>query len=94
MDKINHPYNIYCLESYICTSLYLEALKSFKGVGTTEQIIEYFESFKNFSYKGLTMNFNPKTRDLGQSVWLELNENTWKEYRIASESRPTMQPNI
>jgi len=82
MDKHNLSYNVYSLESYICTSLYLEALKSVKDIATRKQILAYFEAFKAFQYKGLTMTFNPKTRDLGQSVWLEIDENNWKEYKI------------
>lgn len=82
MDKHNHAYDVFALEGYITTQLYLEALKSSKGRATRENILAYFESYKDFSYKGLTMTFNPQYRDLKQSVWLEINEDTWKEYKI------------
>ena len=81
MDLHNHPYNIFALEGYLCTQLYLEALKSLPAPVTTEKIISYFESFKDFSYKGLKMTFDAKYRDLGQSVWIEIDDHHWKEYK-------------
>lgn len=82
LDKENKPYNVFALEGYICTSLYLHALDAIKNPATPDALIQHFESYKDFHYKGLTMTFNPNNRGLGQNVWLELDEHTWKEVKV------------
>ncbi len=82
MDLGNNPYDIFSLESYIGTNLYLEALKVIKGPVTGEKIIEHFQTFKDVKYKGIHMNFNPNTRTLSNRVWIEINENEWLEQEV------------
>ena len=81
MDTNNYAYDIYSLEGYIGTSLYLEALKSLKD-NASDKLIQYFESYKDFKFKGLTFTFYPPHRSLSQSVWLELSDNQWKEIKV------------
>lgn len=81
MDANNYEYDIYSLEGYIGTSLYLEALKSLKD-NASDKLIQYFESYKDFKFKGLTFTFYPPHRSLSQSVWLELSDNQWKEIKV------------
>lgn len=89
MDKHNHSYDIFALEGYICTSLYLNALKPFKKVATVKEVIASFESYKDVMYKGLTLTFDPQYRDLGQSVWLEIDEDHWIEYKVKKQPSPS-----
>lgn len=85
MDINNYPYDIFSLEAYIGTSLYLEALKSIKDNVTAEKIMQYFESYKNFTFKGLAMTFDPNSRGLSQNVWLETSSDQWKEVKFLSQ---------
>ncbi|MFA6066503.1 MAG: ABC transporter substrate-binding protein [Candidatus Babeliaceae bacterium] len=80
MDENNLPYDIFALEGYICTSLYLEALKNLKDPITPEKLIGYFESLNKFQYKGLELTFNPERRDLTQDVWFEISDALWTKY--------------
>lgn len=81
MDQGNHEYNSFALEGYISTSLYLQAIKQLKNQASANTILKYFESLKNFSYKGLSFNFNPETRSLGDKVWLAIDEDNWEKYK-------------
>ncbi|MCL5874981.1 MAG: ABC transporter substrate-binding protein [Candidatus Dependentiae bacterium] len=83
MDLNNYPYDIFSLEAYIGTELYLEALKNISGEATGEKIIEYFEQYKNVDYKGIRLNFNPETRGLSSYVWLETSEDVWAEEDVS-----------
>lgn len=76
MDVYNYPYDVFGLEAYIATCLYLEALKSIQGTATGRKIIEYFEQFNNYLYKGLRMTFDPLTRSLSKKLWLRQGD-TW-----------------
>ena len=64
MDLGNNPFDIFSLESYIRTTLYLEALKTIDVPLSGEKIIEHFETFKDVEYKGIHMNFNPEHEHL------------------------------
>ncbi len=57
-------------EAYINLALLVEALKHIKKDVTIGKIIGELESFKDFDFKGLKLNFDPKTRTLCSDVWI------------------------
>lgn len=59
------------LQSYIGTTLFLDALEKMGNTFSAQKLLEIFEHYKNYHYKGLTLTFNPQTRSLSQPVWLE-----------------------
>lgn len=61
-------------EAYIGGSLLIEAIKRIKnGFVTKERILEQFHNMKNLKYKGLDINYDPETQELGRNkdVWVD-----------------------
>jgi len=55
---------------YIVGSLFIDAINHLKAPFTKEKILGYFEKLKEYTFKGLTLTFNPEKRDLSQNVWI------------------------
>ena len=79
MKKLGRHINANSLGGYIHTSLFIEALKHIEFPFTKEKIIKYLESIKDYSFKGLKLNFDPTIRGLSKSIWLKTPENKWIE---------------
>jgi len=77
----NIPITESSFEGYLYADLLLDVLKQIEFPYTKEKIIQKIESFKNYNFKGLTLNFNPKTRELNNDIWLELPSGEWKLYK-------------
>lgn len=80
--------NVDSLEGYINSALFVEILKNIQEPVTPEKIIAFAESMKNYNLKGISLTFNPHTRELSQYLWLDLNQEDteWLEVHIASLS--------
>lgn len=74
MDKNQYSYDVFSLESYIGTSIFVDALKKIKGDITIDAIRKQIESLKDYNLKGITLTFNPQHRDLTNFVWIETGE--------------------
>lgn len=74
----------WAFEGYIAGSLLLDCLKKIKGDITTDSIMKQFESYKNYNFKGLELNFNPETRELSKYLWINEGKPEWKQFAIAS----------
>ncbi|MGB8467702.1 MAG: ABC transporter substrate-binding protein [Candidatus Babeliales bacterium] len=81
MDTKGYFYDVFSLEGYVGASLFIEAMKKTKPPFTDMAIMQTMETlFKNFTYKGLQLNFNPQTRALSHKVWIDIgNEADWIE---------------
>ena len=79
MKKLGRHTSADSLEGYIGTSLFIETLKHIEFPFTKKKIIKYLESIKDYSFKGLKLNFNFATRGLSKSIWLKTPENKWIE---------------
>lgn len=86
MDSQNLTYDVFGLEAYIGTRLYLDALKNIKDEVTMGKLIHYFEGFNNITYKGLRMNFDPATRCLSHAIWIREDDENWKEFVVPQKS--------
>ncbi|MGB8366784.1 MAG: ABC transporter substrate-binding protein [Candidatus Babeliales bacterium] len=75
MNRNNYPLGVFSLEAYIGTSIFIEMLQKIEGDVTFDKIKQQFEVFNNFQFKGFTLNFNPETRTIFDSVWIETGEN-------------------
>ena len=85
MDEIKKPYDRFSFESYIGTSLFIDVAQKLKQPIIRENIMKALESLDQYSYKGLTFSFNPKTRSLAQSIWLETAQyDEWIEKKLNS----------
>jgi len=68
------------LEGYIAAELFVDAVKHLDPPFTKEKMLGYFESLKDYKFKGLSLTFNPQRRDLSQHVWLRTFEGKWIIY--------------
>ena len=46
-------------------------LQKIEGPVTREKIKQQFEAFNNYQFKGLTLTFDPETRTIIASLWIE-----------------------
>jgi ABC-type branched-subunit amino acid transport system substrate-binding protein len=70
-------YNTASLTGYIYAAVFSELLKRIDGEITKEKIIEQAEKIKNENFKGLTLNFDPQTRELFNQIWISTLDNKW-----------------
>lgn len=80
MSKRGFGISSNALEGYIAGALLAEAANKIEKPVTREKIMKFFESMKNFKFKGLNLSFNPETRDLGQPVWIKKLNNKLIKY--------------
>ena len=76
-DKNNMSYDKVALELYINASIFLDIVKHLEPPITKEKIIEAAESIKNYTFKGLTLNFNGNKRELGNTLWIDPGTGPW-----------------
>ncbi len=67
------------LEMYINASILFDLIGRLEGEITKESIIDTAEKTHNYDLKGLALDFNPKTRELSHSMWLDTGSQDWKE---------------
>ena len=72
----------FTLESYIATDLLLDIVHKIEGVVTKEKIIDAIEKIKNYNYKGLRFDFDPETRTLSSTFWLDTGGPDWQVLEI------------
>jgi branched-chain amino acid transport system substrate-binding protein len=69
----------FSLEGYIVTDLTVHILKNVTWPITHEKLRKFIESIKNYTYKGLTLTFNPETRQLANYLWIDTGKGKWIE---------------
>ena len=57
-------------ETYVATNFFIHALKNIPKPITKEKIITFMENTKNYNFKGFELNFDPKTRQLSNNIWI------------------------
>ena len=77
MDKANIPADTYALDAYIGARLLIDVLKHIEGPVNKDSIIKAFEGIKNYDFKGLQLNFDPMTRQLSNTIWLDTGAGEW-----------------
>ncbi len=65
------------LEGYIAASLFAEAVRHVSGEITGEKLMRWFESLKNYDFKGLNLTFNPATRGFELPAWIRMEDDRW-----------------
>lgn len=79
-DSDNRPY---ILEGFIAGEIVVDAIKKIKGDSTPQKIMQQLESYKNYDFKGLRLNFIPENRELNSTVWLYDGKNFVEEHETA-----------
>ncbi len=70
-DKQNMNYDKVSFEQFINAQILFEILSHIKGPITNDKIIEIAEGFKHYQFKGLELTFNPETRELSDTLWID-----------------------
>lgn len=74
--------DVFMLEGYISTALTIDILT--KAADTSHKSIqEVITSMKDYPFKGLTLTYNPQTRELAHKLWLDVGTPDWIEQKIA-----------
>jgi len=86
MQKNNRSYyDVFSLQAYMATALLMDILQKIDPPFTQEKIVKQLEAVKNYNFKGITLNFNPRSRSLMQEVWIETGQDIeWKNNKIKS----------
>jgi len=71
---------IHSFAGYLAGSLFTDAIDKVTSPITKEKLIEYFEHLKNYDFKGINVNFDPKTKNLIHDVWIKKLDNSWIKY--------------
>jgi len=77
-------YNAESFEGYLAASILLEARAKVEKPATANKIMNWLEGRKQYAYKGLVLDFNPQTRELMNSVWLDTGSQKWLEFKNAN----------
>lgn len=79
MDSYHSSCEVFSLETYIATRFTFELMLSMEGEINHETLRQKIESVKNYEFGGYNFTFNPKTRTLGNAIWLTLDDDEWLE---------------
>lgn len=80
-------------EAYITASIFVEALRITKGAVTPQSLKQTLEAMNNYEFKGLKLTFNKATRELSNTIWLDLGDGkdwrpfTAQKYTISSTEK-------
>ncbi len=77
--KKNLSYDKVAFEQYINANILFLILSKIKGPITKEAIIEVGENFNNYQFKGLNLTFNPQSRELSGTLWIDPGQGAWIE---------------
>lgn len=75
--KFNIDSDVFTLEGYINASIFVYLLKQITGLVTQESLIAAAEKMSNVDLGGLLLNFDPNTRQLSHTLWLEPGPGEW-----------------
>jgi ABC-type branched-subunit amino acid transport system substrate-binding protein len=71
MDMMHYPYDVYSLEGYIASQIFVKILSRTKGPLTMKNMIDAAEQIKDTPFKGLYLDFDKNQRSYAQHVWIE-----------------------
>lgn len=77
MHELGRYASVNSLEAYISASLFIDAVQHVTLPVTKEKIIEYIQGLKNYSFRGITLNFDQQMRQLFDKVWVKTLEGKW-----------------
>lgn len=83
----NFSLDCFSLEGFIAGKIFEEIIKHIDGPITKEKIIDVAERFQAFDLGGINLTFNPETRQLINSVWLDIGSDEWLEEKLPVHAR-------
>ena len=80
--KLGKKPDTYSLEGYINATLTADIFKKIDGPLTMDSVKKVIENIKDYHFKGLNLNFNPKNRQLANELWLETSSGIWIKQKV------------
>ena len=77
MEKAKIPIDTVALEVYIGVRILIDVLKHMDGPINKDSLRSALEGIKNYDLNGLKLNFDPMTRQLSDTIWLETGAGQW-----------------
>lgn len=74
------PVDAPTFEAFICADLYIYAKNNLPKNHTSQDLVKFFENMKEYTHKGLPFHFDPATRELSTTLWLDESTAEWKPY--------------
>jgi ABC-type branched-subunit amino acid transport system substrate-binding protein len=78
----NIPEEPVALQAYIGARIFVEIVKKIEGPVTKQKIIQVAEQFKHFDLGGIDLTFNPQTRSLINTIWIDDGSEQWQKESI------------
>jgi branched-chain amino acid transport system substrate-binding protein len=78
------------LEGYVNADIFIHIVESLNKPVNSNTLMKAFEQIKNFSYKGLTLNFDSETRELLKDVWIDTGTGPWISAPMIDKSPLTL----
>ena len=72
----------FTLEGYINAALTVKLLTMSNSDDSHPVLVTKAESIKHEKFKGLQLNFEPKTRELSNTFWIDTGEDEWVEHQV------------
>jgi ABC-type branched-subunit amino acid transport system substrate-binding protein len=74
MDAAHRSYDVFSLEGYIATSILIDAMQQVPMPVTGQSIIQRFETYKEYNFKGFKLTFDAPTRNLLPYLWINIGD--------------------
>lgn len=75
------PIDAPTFEAFICADLYMHAKNNLLKDHSCQDLVKFFENMKEYTHKGLPLHFDPTTRELSTTLWLDENSDEWNPYK-------------
>ncbi len=72
----------YSFEGYIYGALTADLVKKIEGPITQDSLARVVEKLKGYSFKGLTLTYDPAHRQILNDLWLEVSPNEWIKQNV------------
>jgi len=78
-------HELYAFEAFLGAAFFVNVTRSMSKPITAAKIVDFIEQVEDYSLSGLRLTFDPKTRQLLQSIWLITHDNEWKEIKLQNK---------
>jgi branched-chain amino acid transport system substrate-binding protein len=73
------------LEGYINASLFVKIMQDLGGDISVEKVLSQGKSYKNMNYKGLKIDYDPKTSCYSKELWLDSGADIWENIQVEGQ---------
>jgi ABC-type branched-subunit amino acid transport system substrate-binding protein len=80
--RLRQESDVHSFKSFLEVKVLADACAHMEEPLTRQKLMEKLEAYRHYDYKGIDLDFNPKTRSLSEKLWLRLFDGTTIEYPI------------